>query len=91
MKTNKEILVSIVNKAIDANEFILVIAVLQAFVFELPHEEVHLLSESLKSLYSRIHYSSNMEVDYARRMVHAAIDAVFIVIEKSKHSCPSKQ
>lgn len=84
MQTKREILAAIVNNAVNAEEFMLVLATLRALVKRLPFEESYLLGESLSSLYSLIKYSSNMEVNEAQRLLYAAIDAVFIVIEKNK-------
>lgn len=86
MQTNREILTAIVNKAVNAEEFMLVLATLRALVKRLPFEESYLLGESLNSLYSLIKHTSNMEVSEAQRLLYAAIDVVFIVIEKSKVS-----
>lgn len=86
MKTNKEILFSIIDKAVEVEEFLLVLGTLRALVKRLSFEESYLLGESLSSLYSHIKYSSNMKVDQAQRLLYAAIEAVFIVIEESKNS-----
>lgn len=86
MQTKRENLAAIVNKAVKAEEFMLVLATLRALVKRLPFEESYLLGESLNSLYSLIKYSSNIDVGEAQRLLYAAIDAVFIVIEKSKYS-----